>query len=167
MSREEPRVSADGRFYWDGAKWVPLSTNQSDVNRTAGAIVIAGAVITVVGCFLPAIEITAPFVGTISRSYISSGDGAVVAGIALFAGLLGLLLLIRRVGIVVPIVLLLAVLGAGWAIAVDYLDASRRLTSLPSLAIGSVGAGLYAAAFGIVVLAAGTVVAFRRPAPLL
>jgi hypothetical protein len=75
-------------------------------------LVLVGAMAVVVALFLPWLEATAPFVGTISRSLVAltTSDSPLVLGLAACGGLLGLLLTYRgpsiALGITVSVVAL-------------------------------------------------------------
>ena len=70
-----------------------------------GGVVLAGAAITIFACFLPWISVSDPFL-TVNTSGIALLNGQVVAGLATLSALLGVLTMARRVGVVVPVVLL-------------------------------------------------------------
>jgi hypothetical protein len=136
-------------------------------NRIAGSMVVAGGAIAIVGCFLPWISASALFL-TVTRDGISSPDGQVIAGLAVFSCLFGVLMLARRVGVVVPIVLVLTAGLALWAVVLDYQDLSSRVASLSSDSsstipiVAQIGAGIYATGLGIAVWAFGAIYGFRR-----
>ena len=133
-------------------------------NRVGAGLVIAGAAMAVIGCFLPWISATAPFIGTVTRDAISSPDGQVIAGIAAVSALVGVIAWVRRVGLVVPIVLLVAAAIDMWAFVIDYQDISGRVQSLSgnNLIVAEVGVGVYLTGLGVVVWAVGAVVSFRQ-----
>jgi hypothetical protein len=165
-----PKVSDDGKFYWDGERWVPMpdepavQPSKPLPNRVGAGLVIAGAAMAVIGCFLPWISATAPFIGTVTRDAISSPDGQVIAGIAAVSALVGVIAWVRRVGLVVPIVLLVAAAIDMWAFVIDYQDISGRVQSLSgnNLIVAEVGVGVYLTGLGVVVWAVGAVVSFRQ-----
>src|SRR5436309_2975465 len=86
-----PRVSDNGKFYWDGERWVPMPEASPVAavvvpakplpNRTAASLVIVGAGMAVIGTFLPWLSMSAPFVGTLTRDAISSPDGEIIAAV--------------------------------------------------------------------------------------
>jgi hypothetical protein len=172
---QPPQLSPDGRFYWDGARWVPmpgasaapLAPTKPLPNRLAGGLVTAGGTIAVVGCFLPWISASA-FIGTVTRDGISSPDGQILAGVAAISALLGVLMLARRVSLVVPLFLALTAAGAMWILAVDYQDLNSRVQGVGSTSgvIAEIGPGIYAAALGVIIWAIGAVAGlYRHPAP--
>ena len=93
MGQMQPRISEDGRFYWDGQAWklMPAAQDGTAVSRSSGLLMLGGAALVVVGSFLPWITATAPFVGTVSRSLMDGGSDGVIldtlAGVVLFMGL--------------------------------------------------------------------------------
>jgi hypothetical protein len=130
-------------------------------------MVLAGGVITIVGCFLPWISASALFV-TLSRDGISSSDGQIIAGLATFSALFGILMLARRVGLVVPIIVLLMAAVALWAVILDYGDLNSRITDLANTSnstvtvVAQIGPGIYAAGLGIIVWGLGALAGFRH-----
>lgn len=167
-----PKVSDDGKFYWDGERWVPMPEASAVAavvpakplpNRTAAGLVIVGASMAVIGTFLPWLTMTAPFVGTITRDAISSPDGEFIAVAGTVGALLGVAMWARRVGLVVPIVLLIAAAISMWAVVVDYQDISGRVESVNSTSIvAEVGVGVYLTGLGVVIWAIGALVGFRQ-----
>ena len=177
MGQMHPRLSEDGRFYWDGQAWKPMPAAPAGpaVSRSSGLLVLAGAALVVVGSFLPWITATAPFVGTISRSLMDGGSDGVIldalAGVVLFIGLAMTLGGPTRIGGGLAILTLILVAGI---VVFDYGDMQSRVakaTSESNLIIASVGAGPYISSIGIVVATIGSVMALlsRRavaPQPL-
>ena len=165
-----PRLSPDGKFYWDGERWVPMPDEPSALpakplpNRIGAGLVIGGAALAVIGCFLPWISATAPFIGTVTRDAISSPDGEVIASIAGISALVGVVVWVRRVGLVVPIALLVAAAIDMWVFVIDYQDLSGRIQGLSgnNLIVAEIGVGAYLTGFGVVTWAVGAVVSFRQ-----
>src|SRR5437899_748627 len=127
-----PQISADGRFYWDGARWAPVPGAPANPTptRLPGALLLSGATLVVVATFLPWLDATAPFVGTISKNLISSGDGQFLAGAAVAAGLLGLTMLVRGPNVAMAVLAILLAALASWIIVVDYQDLSGRVANV-------------------------------------
>jgi hypothetical protein len=145
----------------------PVAPAKPMPNRLAGGMALAGGAIAIIGCFLPWISASA-FLITISKDGISSPDGQIIAGLAAFSALLGVLMLARRVGLVVPIVLLVVAAVAMWAVILDYGDLNNRITNLTNSSnstvtvVAQIGPGIYATGFGIVIWGLGAVAGFRR-----
>jgi hypothetical protein len=163
-----PQYSPDGRFYWDGQRWQPMPQAKAATSRISGVLVLTGAAAVVIGTFLPWMEASAPFVGTITRDLISSPDGEILAGIGAVGGLLGLLLLLRGPGIVAGALALLVAAGAGYVLTFDYQEVSQTVSgvtggSVPVIA--HVGPGPYLSGLGLVVWILGGLVGLfgRRP----
>ena len=172
-----PQLSPDGKFYWDGQRWVPMpaaaapatpvAPAKPGANRLAGGMVLAGGAIAIVGCFLPWISASA-FVVTISKDGISSPDGQIIAGLATFSVLFGLLMLARRVGLVVPIVVLLLAAVAMWVVSADYGDLNNRVASLTNSSnstvtvVAQIGPGIYATGLGILIWGLDALAGFKR-----
>jgi hypothetical protein len=149
------------------ASAAPVTPAKPLPNRLAGGLVIVGSSIAVVGCFLPWISATA-FIGTVTRDGISTQDGEIIAGVATISALLGVVMLVRRVSLVVPLFLALTAAGAMWALAADYQDFNSRVASVGSTAgvVAEIGPGIYAAALGVVIWAIGAVAGlYRHPVP--
>jgi hypothetical protein len=175
-----PTISPDGRFYSEAGQWHPMPAVQSTVsesheeeleapmraNRVGPAILLAGAVLSVIGCFLPWLRATAPLVGTVTKSGLS-GDGLVVLAIAGVAALLGIAMLATGKTGWVPALVGVALASLTLVIvAIDYSDISGRvakLTSGPVPFAAEVGEGLYLVGFGAIVWAVGSFVSFVRP----
>jgi hypothetical protein len=171
-SPEGPRISADGRFYWDGAHWAPIPDAPAELtkpnpSRLPGILVLSGAALVLLGAFLPWIDATAPFVGTISRSLVNlGGDGEFLAGGALAGALIGLIMLVRGPNVVLGVLAMLLALLAIWIIVVDYQAMSGRVANLTTTGdikfIADVGPGPYVAGVGVILWAIGTVVGFVK-----
>jgi hypothetical protein len=164
-----PQVSADGNFYWDSERWVPMpqavpvAPTKPVPNHTAAGLVIVGAAMAVIGCFLPWLSATAPFIGTVTRDAISSPDGEVIAAVATVCALIGIVMWARRVGFVVPIVLLIAAAIAMWTVVADYQDINSRVQAVNSTSIvAEVGVGVYLTGLGVIIWAIGAVAGFRQ-----
>ena len=94
----------DRARYWDGAAWTeqyralppavaaptgdpivePATPAASSSKRRQAALITGiGAAAVAIGCFLPWVEASAPFVGTITRSGVDGGgDGVIFLGLA-------------------------------------------------------------------------------------
>jgi hypothetical protein len=146
---------------------VPVAPVKPAPNRVAGGMVLAGGAIAIVGCFLPWISASA-FLVTVSKDGISSSDGQIIAGLAVLSALLGVLMLSRRVGLVVPIVLLVLAAVAMWAVILDYSDLNNRVTNLLNSSnstvtfVAEIGPGIYATGLGVVIWGLGALAGFRR-----
>lgn len=137
-------------------------------NRMAAGLVIAGAVMAVIGCFLPWISVTVPFFGTISRDAISGSDGEILAAVATISALIGVVMWVRRVGVIVPIVLFIAAAIAMTVVVVDYEDISHSVQSMNvqsvnlTLDVAEVGIGVFVTALGVVIWGIGSVAGLRQ-----
>lgn len=133
----------------------------------SGILALVGAGALAVGSFLPWATITAPFVGTVSRSGMEGGDGWMSVIVAVVAGLVGLRLLSSPPAGAQRVLLALGgVAGLGLALF-EFNDISRRFADAkaamdsegsffgtdPSEMIAtSFGPGLYLLALGAVLL---------------
>jgi len=128
----------------------------------------------VVASFLPWLEATAPFVGTISRSLmaLTTSDGPILLGLAVCGGLLGLLLTYRGPSIAVGITVVMVALPAFGIVIYDYIQVSGRVADVMSIStstfvvIANIGPGPYVAGLGILVWLIGGLVAILAPRPL-
>lgn len=168
-----PQISADGRFYWDGARWAPVPDAlavepKPGPRRLPGILVLAGAALVLLGAFLPWIDATAPFVGTVSRSLVNlGGDGQFLAGVAVASCLVALVMLIRGPNAALGVLAILLALVASAIIVVDYQEMSKRVAGLTDTTstfkvLADVGTGPYVAGVGIVVWVVGAVVGFVK-----
>lgn len=162
-----PMVSPDGRHWWDGTAWVPMPNAKHagpQPTRVAGAIVLAGGAIAAAGCFMPWLRMSAPLVGTITRTALS-GDGMILLIAAVVAAMLGVMMLVRPTGRIVALCgLALGAVGV-LIIAVDYSDLSSRVTHAQSgeaRIIAEIGEGFYVAALGTMVWIVGTLMGWPR-----
>jgi hypothetical protein len=142
--------------------------------RLAGVLVLVGATAVVVAPFLPWLEATAPFVGTISRSLmaLTTSDGPLVLGLAACGGLLGLLLTYRGPSIALGITVLVVALPAFGIVIYDFTQVSGRVAEVMStstssfVVIANVGPGPYVAGLGILIWVIGGLVAIMAPRSL-
>ena len=67
----------------------PGGTAVERKRRQGAAIAIAGAAVVALGAFLPWAKLTAPFVGTVSKSGMEGGDGVFFLVMAVGVGLIG------------------------------------------------------------------------------
>jgi len=161
---EQPRVSADGKFYWDGQAWKPLAAPPAvAVNRAPGLVILVAGLIVVIAPFFPWLSASAPFVGTITRSLMDGGgDGVILlivgAGVAAIGGLAAARGAEKWMGIITFLLVIVAALVSG----LDYGDVSGRVskaTAASDLILASVGPGPFVAGFGVLVGAVGAVIA--------
>jgi hypothetical protein len=130
----------------------------------AGAIIIAGGALAILGSFLPWVTATAAFVGTIGRNGIDGGgDGmfTIIAGI--IAALCGIALLARSGrAIVARVGALICAAGLGYIFIIDLGNVNERISSIDTdFATASVGAGLYVVGLAAVLLVAGGLFGIR------
>jgi hypothetical protein len=135
--------------------------------RLPGILVLTGAAVVLVATFMPWLTATAPFVGTTSRNLIDGGDGQILAGVAVAAGLLGLTMLVRGPNTVMVILVALLAAVASWVIVLDYQEVSGRVANVPTAAggftiIAEVGPGPYLAGVGVIVWVIGGIVGFAK-----
>jgi hypothetical protein len=134
-------------------------------NRISGALVIGGAALATIGCFLPWISEVPPPIDTVTRDVFLSAqhaplpgvDGMVITALALVSALLGVLLLTgHRQRSAVVAASLLAVI-AGVTVVADYLDIDGSVQTLRStyFFIAQVGPGVYLTAVGVVIWGIG------------
>ena len=163
---EQPRVSADGKFFWDGQAWKPMPAAPAaaaPVNRAPGLVILAGGIIIVIAPFFPWLSATAPFVGTISRSLMDGGgDGVILLVVGAAVAALGGFAAARGPQKWVGVLALIPLAISGLVSILDYSDVSGRVsnaTAASDLIIASVGPGPFVAGFGIVIGAIGAVMA--------
>jgi hypothetical protein len=160
MSQNQPQLSADGRFYWDGQAWKPMPGIGKSVSpaRTAGIVVVVGAALAAVGTLLPYAEATGPFGISLSRAGVQT-DGLLVLIASVFpAAVAGIVFLRRAPGnasLVLSFVSALAVLGT--LIYVWY-EIARSGAAFPDLDIQT-GPGVYVSAVGAIVAIVGSFMA--------
>lgn len=117
----------------------------------AGWLLLGGGVALVLGAFLPWATITAPLIGTVSKSGIDGGDGWIMVAVGLVLAVLGG----RRLssGHVVPFIpaAIVAVLGAALTLyeLIDVGSASE------GLATAHIGVGLWLGAAGVICAVVG------------
>lgn len=139
----QPKISDDGKFYWDGQHWVPLpqparpthavvAAASARFSRLPGGLVLASGVLIAISPFLPWLTATAPFVGSISRSLIDGIDGQVLAVLGVVAGLVGLAMLVRGPNRGLGVLALLLFAASIWLAWVDFADVEGRITNLTS-----------------------------------
>jgi hypothetical protein len=127
-------------------------------------VVLAGAVLGLIGSFLPWVTASAAFVGHIERSGID-GDGKLTALGSVAVGVLALCCLRRRASYTIPVAVIVGVLGLGvFAVAVyDAQDIQRAINNLTpeeaSLIVASVGSGVWVTIFGGLAIMTGAVLA--------
>lgn len=133
------------------ARSVPVATTVARAFPFGAALVVTGGALGVIGSFLPWIQATAAFVGTISRNGLDGGgDGTITLVAGIVIGLFGIARLARSGSATLARLVggLAAVAMAGLAI-LDIGDVSNRVANLGStLATGSVGMGLYVIVIG-------------------
>jgi hypothetical protein len=173
---EPPKLSPDGKFYWDETRWVPMPAAAATIpvspvkalpNRLAGGLVTVGGAIAVIGCFLPWISASA-FIATLTRDGISLPDGQIVAALATISALFGVVMLARRVTVLMPIVLLLTAALAMWTVVADYQHFNSRVPSLGSdtAIVAQIGVGIYATGLGVIIWAIGALAGIPRKGAL-
>ncbi len=148
-----------------------VSTAPGPAQRQAAYLILAGAGGVAAGCFLPWATITAPFIGTISKTGIQ-GDGqvflllvAVVVAVTFsFAQRVPANIGVRRWTIAAMLVAL------GIATTIDVVDISSRFSDRPTdedfPVIVSIGAGMWLVGIGVIVAAVGWVrMPWRQMAP--
>lgn len=127
--------------------------------RTSAVMMMAGAGGVALGCFLPWVTITAPFVGTISKNGVQGPDGVFFLGLAAAVGVLAYGLYqspvgrpARRWGLAALIIVLavftsLEVSDISQRIS-DATDDSDLIVASHGTGMWVVGAGVAASAFG-------------------
>jgi hypothetical protein len=165
-----PPVSPDGKFYWDGQRWVPLQTPPQPISPptgprpavTAGVVTLVGCGIAIVGTFLPWISAIGPFGISISKAGID-GDGKFVVGVALICAADAAFTLLRRpASVAVGLIVFLFGLGQLGLVIWIGSNISNGIASLPSQSLidASIGVGVYVSGLGAIISAAGGVMAW-------
>jgi hypothetical protein len=172
MSLSGPREgwwqASDGRWYPPTSQpavapspAAPPPPAPSLVNKTPGVILLVSGGLAILGSFLPWISLTAPFVGTITRSGLDGGgDGLLTAGLGAALGVLGLVQLQREASRSTLIAGILLCLALGALTAFEFSDASSRFATANAssdLIVTSYGSGLYVLAVAAVVGIVGVV----------
>ncbi|MDQ3980951.1 MAG: hypothetical protein M3314_15625 [Actinomycetota bacterium] len=165
---DEPREpgwwkASDGKWYPPDQRPSPPSAPSSQVpreGRYASFLLFGASLAFVVGPFLPWIKMSAPFVGTVTRSGIEGGDGSLFVGLGLAvafqANAVRTATTPQNAAFVAA---LLGLVGAGLLIY-EWLDISDRVEGLtagdaPLPAIASRGVGLYLLAGAVVATLVG------------
>jgi hypothetical protein len=117
----------------------------------------------VVGAFLPWVTVTAPFIGTVSRNGIGTGDGVITLFLGLIVAALGFTLVSRRTVSRWKSILIIVVSGIAAAASVyDLVDVSNAAGDLEGGAVAaSAGTGLYLTTLGAFLAIIGGVMALR------
>jgi hypothetical protein len=170
---QAPQLSPDGRFYLDGDRWLPMPgvAAKPGPRRLPGILVLVGATAVVTAAFLPWLDATAPFVGTISRSLVAltTSDGPLLVVFAVIGGLLGLALVVRGPSFALGLTAGLLAFPALGMVIYDYTQVSGRVAAVASTGtsgftvIADVGPGPYIAGLGILVWAIGAFLAIVSP----
>jgi len=134
-------------------------------NKAMGWVTVAGGTLLVFGSFLPWMTVTAPLVGTISRSGMDlGGDGiwTLVLGLGVAGVGVARIMTANLRRLVAHIPLPLGLIGVLIA-AVDLHEANHRLDTLGDTpwTLGGAGAGLYAVLIGAIAAVIGGLVVSR------
>ena len=134
----------------------------TDYTKLGRYSALAGAVFTVIGAFLPWVTVTAPFLGTVSRSGMEGGDGPIF--LALGAVAAGVTLVDGRSR---TVVLMLTGTGVLGLFVAEWVAVTDRLESLPASdrSLATHGMGLYALAAGGIGIFAGGFIIRSEPGP--
>lgn len=127
----------------------------------ADLAIIGGAVLLLAAPFFPFLSATAALVGSISRSgvEITSGEALVISAVGVVAGFMALRSFGRHKG---RAPLLLGLVGLGLSIYY-YLQIDERVRSIDTeFGFASIGAGIWMALAGSVLLVIATLVANRK-----
>jgi hypothetical protein len=167
----DPEAPGQQRW-WDGNAWGPAAPGPFTAPAGAAApaarlgagatgwLVLGGAIAVAVGSFLPWVKITAPFIGTVTRSGIEGGDGWLTLALAMGIAAAGRGLFSTTA--TPPNRVLLLVLGGllGAFVAYEFVDITSRLDEAreesDGLVAASYGIGLWAMAAGVVAILIGT-----------
>lgn len=168
---DQPRISADGRFYWDSERWAPLPTTTSPTkpaySRAAGTIVLVGGIGTVVATFIPWVQApAAPFQAPLSWPLINVGDGQIIAVMGALAGLAGIVMFVRGISpdlrgmalLLFALVLLVTVIVYG--------DLIRVTVATYTPVMSRIGPGPYVSILAAMAGIGGGVIAFFRTKPI-
>lgn len=167
-----PDPHSDGaQRWWDGTAWgpstaapgmpAPVSTAEAE-RRPSAWFAIGGGAALGLGAFLPWATVTAPFVGTVTRSGLEGGDGWIAVVLGVIAAVYGYKLLNGgggRVG------LLLVAVAAGLLTAFEISDVQDRVDDARAEAefvAAEVGVGLWIMAAGVVAIVIGALVTPKR-----
>jgi hypothetical protein len=141
-------------------KGVPQRPENMGQERKAALLVGAGAgLLVVIGSLLPWKNLSAPVIGSFTRSGVDLGsDGTIL----LIGGLVVAVALVvvaftaipPMLAQPVPVIGLIAGIGGAWLIWADKSELQRRISGIPSdYFVASVGAGVWVALVGSVLLA--------------
>lgn len=130
-----------------------------------GWLAVGGAGAGLVGSLLPWAQVTAPFIGTVSKAG-TEGDGVITLLLALAIGVMGIAVLrgspARSIGIVIAIA---GALGAAICLY-DLVDIQQRFADVDQeLVKANVGVGLILTGLGMGVAVAGGLGYFSNPEP--
>ncbi len=157
-----PRPSAIGRDIAYASRVRP------ELTRASGGLVMGGAAIAAIGCFLPWIGETPPEVDIVTRAIFSSAyhaslpgvDGTVITGLALVGVLLGLLMWTGRMARGAAVAALVLAIVAAVTVVADYLDLNGSVEILRTtyFHLVQVGVGVYVTGLGVVIWTIGAAV---------
>ncbi len=152
---QQPQISEDGRYYWDGTQWLPRPVSM----LVPAAIVFVGSVVAVLGELLPWVTASSQFGVTVSLAGWQT-DGIWLGGLAvLTAGFTGFGLLRDPSKFVAAILGLLAVAELVLLVWVgSEVGTALKLTQV-DLYTEQVGPGIFVSGAGVVVTLIGGIVA--------
>jgi hypothetical protein len=126
---------------------------RSDLSTRVAWLLIAGGLALVIGAFLPWVTISAPFIGTLSKSGIDGGDGWITLALGATLAVFGFRVL-KDQG-TLPFAAGLVVAGIAGAMTLfEMTDVSNRISDVRDAADGMtsahIGVGLWLSAAGVV-----------------
>jgi hypothetical protein len=152
--------------WWDGVQWGDYATGSRVGRSKANFWLFAGAAAIVVGAFLPWVTLTAPLVGTVTRSGIEwSSDAGVNAAIGACAFAMGVRAAggLRIWGRIVVVVMAAAVMAATTFHLSDISERVNKVSAQTNLAVASVGFGIWVTIGGVCALILGAASVPKRP----
>jgi len=155
MSQQQPTISEDGKYYWDGTQWLPRPVSM----LVPAVIVIVGTVVVVLGEFLPWVTASSQFGVTVSLAGYQT-DGIWLGGLAVLTAGFTVLGLLRDPSKFV--VALLGLLAAAALVLLVWVGSevgtALKLTQV-DLYTEQVGPGIFVSGAGVVVTLIGAIVA--------
>ena len=159
---------AGAGWAWNGATWVPVAVQASRPrpprpDPPVAAVVVIGAIVTVVAAFLP--WATADAFGlNLSKSGIDGGDGWITTVTAAIAAMCAVALWFGRARVWSRVVLFVAAAVIGAVGGADWSDVNSKLSNVNNsgITVGHVGFGIYLTIAGAALVLLGTAASFRR-----
>ena len=130
----------------------PTGAAASQLNPAGPVLGILAGVGVVVGSFLPWITVSAPLVGTLSRSGMDGGDGQITLALGVVIGILSLVALSSgKASSVIRVLVMLGGIAAGAVALIDYQDLQKRIGSVDTTYVSAtIGVGIWVIGIGAI-----------------